>query len=112
MKTRHGWTVSAILLSALAAMQAQAQITFSEDFTGAGTVNDWYFFNGACLTAGTSTATANPGTIPSCSSVLQSYYVHAANADPYLLGGNSGYLGSSTAPASPASQVPDPVGSG
>ena len=32
-----------------------------------------------------------------------------ANADPYLVGGYLGYLGSSTAPSSRATQVPDPI---
>ena len=112
MSTKHAWIALAILLSSLAASESRAQITFSEDFTGGTTNNSWYFFNGACLTAGTSTATTSPGTIPACTSVLLSYYVHAANADPYLVGGNSGYLGSSTPPGSPATQVGDPLGSG
>jgi type IV pilus assembly protein PilY1 len=113
MNTKHLWATLAILLGALAASHSQAQqITFSEDFTGATTTNSWYFFNGACLTAGTSTSTTTPGTIPACTSVLSSYYATTSSADPYLLGGNSGYLGSSTAPASRAAQVADPVGSG
>ena len=41
-----------------------------------------------------------------CSS---SYYSLASSADPYLVGGYSGYLGSSTPPSSISAQVPDPV---
>ena len=108
----HRWAALAMMLGALAASPSQAQVTFSEDFTGATTINSWYFGGGACLTAGTSTSTVSPGTVPACTTLLSSYYSLAANADPYLLGGNSGYLGSSTAPSSIASQVPDPVGSG
>jgi type IV pilus assembly protein PilY1 len=86
--------------------------TFSEDFTGASTCNNWYFYSGACLTAGTSTSTSSPGPVPACTTVLNSYYATTQNADPELVGGNSGYLGSGTAPSSRGSQVADPVGSG
>lgn len=113
MNTLRRWAALLAILGVFAAAPpSAAQTTFSEDFTGANTVNSWYFFSGACLTAGTSSATANPGLIPSCTSLLSSYYSQAANADPYLLGGDSGYLGSSTPPGSIAAQVPDPVGSG
>src|SRR5208283_5285167 len=87
-------------------------ITFSEDFTQANTANNWYYFNGACLTAGTTTSSSNPGLVPACTSVLASYYNLAANADPYLLGGYLGYLGSSTPPSGVSAQVADPVGNG
>jgi type IV pilus assembly protein PilY1 len=113
MNIRHFSVTLVLLLGAFAASRSGAQtVTFAEDFTGASSANSWYFFSGACLTAGTSTNTANPGPIPSCTSVLSSYYTTAANADPYLVGGNSGFLGSSTAPGSISGQVADPVGSG
>ena len=112
MNTKHFLLVLAVLLGALASGQGQAQTIFSEDFTGAGTTNQWYFFNGACLTAGTSTSTTSPGTIPGCQTVWSNYYSTTPDKDPYLLGGNSGFLGSSTAPSSGSSQKPDPVGSG
>lgn len=113
MKARHFSVAIVLLLGALAANVSGAQqITFSEDFTGASSSNTWYFFGGACLTAGSSVSLSTPGNIPSCTSVLSSYYTNAVNADPYLVGGNSGFLGSSTAPGSIATQVPDPVGSG
>jgi type IV pilus assembly protein PilY1 len=112
MNTKHLSLVLAILLGALASGQGQAQTIFSEDFTGAGTTNSWYFFNGACLTAGTATSTSSPGPIPGCQTVWSNYYSTAPDKDPYLFGGNSGFLGLSTAPSSGSSQTRDPVGSG
>ena len=113
MNTKHPFLVLAVFLGALASGRGQAQTTLvSEDFTGAGTTNSWYFFNGACLTAGTSTMTVSPGTIPGCQVVWSNYYSTTPDKDPYLFGGNSGFLGSSTAPSSGSSQTPDPVGSG
>jgi type IV pilus assembly protein PilY1 len=107
-----------LLLGAVVSNPSRAQstpaacTTFQEDFTGASTCNNWYFYSGACLTAGTSTSTSSPGPVPACTTVLSSYYATTQNADPALVGGNSGFLGSSTAPSSRGSQVPDPVGSG
>src|ERR1700722_6838903 len=109
MKRLHFSAVLILLLGVLAASAGRTQqVTFSEDFTGTSSANSWYFFSGACLTAGTSTSTANPGPIPSCNSVLSSYYTNAANADPYLVGGNSGFLGSGTAPGSISAHGGDP----
>src|ERR1700761_4242637 len=113
MNARHFSMALVLVLGALFAGASGAQqITFAEDFTGATSTNNWYFFSGACLTAGTGTSTTNPGPIPGCGTVLASYYNLAANADPYLVGGNSGFLGSATAPGSVAGNVADPVGSG
>ena len=109
MNAKHRWAALCILLGTLAAGGSRAQVTFSEDFTGTTTNNNWYYFGGACLTAGTSTSSASPGAIPGCTSVLASYYHLQANADPYMMGGYLGYLGSSTAPGSVAAQAPDPV---
>lgn len=76
------------------------QTPISEDFTGTTTTNSWYFFNGACLTAGTSTTVPpNPGQIPSCASIASSYY------NQNLVGGANGVSGS-------AATLPDPDGSG
>jgi type IV pilus assembly protein PilY1 len=111
MNTKHLLLVLAVL-GALASGQGQAQTIFSEDFTGGKTKNSWYFFNGACLTAGKSTSTASPGIVPGCQTVWSNYYSTAPDKDPYLFGGNSGFLGSSTAPSSGSSQTPDPAGSG
>ena len=116
-------------LTVTLAAHAQAQsasssssTTVSEDFTGATTSQSWFYFNGACLTAGTtsySTAIATPpGNIPSCLQVLNYYYsVNKTNTgsgdnDSYLVGGASGYLGSSTKPGSVSAQTADPGGSG
>jgi type IV pilus assembly protein PilY1 len=108
-----------LLLGGVASHSSRAQAgtptactTFQEDFTGASTCNNWYFYSGACLTAGTSTSTSSPGPVPACTTVLNSYYATTQNSDPALVGGNSGYLGSATAPSSRGSQVADPVGSG
>ena len=107
------WTALFALLGVLGAIRSGAQTTtFSEDFTGANTTNNWFFFGGACLTAGTSTSTTTPGPVPACTTLLASYYNLANQADPYLVGGNSGYLGSTTPPSGISGQVPDPVGSG
>jgi type IV pilus assembly protein PilY1 len=107
MNAKYLYAVLILLLGAAVSNPSRAQITYSEDFTGASTGNSWYFFNGACLTAGSSSATANPGVIPGCTSVLTSYYSATSDHDPALTGGNSGFLGSTSAPS-----TPDPVGSG
>src|SRR4029077_2299302 len=96
MKTKHFSAALVLLLGALAANLSRAQtIQFSEDFTGTSSANTWYYFGGACLTAGTASV-GTPGVagyIPGCTNVLLSYYNLAANADPYLVGGDSGFLG-------------------
>src|SRR5579863_826131 len=102
-----------VVLAAVAAlslpMAASAQTTVSEDFTGTSTTNSWYFFNGACLTAGQSRGVeptgANGGQVPGCVTIC------AGGAGPLvynenLVGGYNGVAGSSTA------QLPDPVGHG
>ena len=112
MNTKIIFVVLTALVAALVSGQGQAQTIYTEDFTGAATTNSWYFFNGACLTAGSSTGTTSPGNVPGCATVWSNYYKNAQNSDPYLVGGNSGYLGTSTAPGSGSTQTPDPVGSG
>ena len=89
----------------------------SEDFTCQVSSLQWFFFNGACLTAGTSSSTTSPGGIPACSTVMNTYYgvanyggVAGKNADTTLVGGQRGYLGSSTATG--AAITPDDNGSG
>ena len=78
---------------------ATSTSTFAENFTGTATCNQWYFFNGACLTAGTTTA-ANPGTGNGCTAIDSSYY----SGEP-LIGGANGTSG-------PTQTLPDPNGSG
>jgi type IV pilus assembly protein PilY1 len=89
----------ALLASLIAPSLAPAQTLYSEDFTGASTTNDWYFYNGACLTAGSSSSLVGPGNIPSCSQVRTSYY------NENLVGGTSGAAGS-------AQTLPDSAGNG
>lgn len=91
---------------------AQTANPFVEEFTGTATSNSWYFYDGACLTAGSGTGTHSPGQIPGCKSVLSSYYHNQSNADAALVGGQKGYLGSAVAPSGPSQQTPDASGSG
>jgi type IV pilus assembly protein PilY1 len=77
----------------------RAQSAFNEDFTGATTSNQWYFYTGACLTAGSSAVTTTPNIIPSCTTVKTTYY------GENLVGGQNGIAGS-------AQTLPDTVGNG
>lgn len=63
-----------------------------EDFTGGSTTNSWYYYNGACLTASTAPATANPGSPPGCTK--DSYY----GSEPLVGGYNGAKGGSQTLP--------------
>ena len=112
MNTKLLGSALAIMLATFFSGEVRAQAAFSEMFTGTTSDNDWYFFNGACLTAGTSTSLTSPGPIPACTTVLSSYYGAGGLTDPALVGGYNGYLGSTTAPASRAAQVRDPTGNG
>jgi len=91
----------ALVLSALlgvgASFAVQAQSSVSEDFTGTSTANQWYFFNGACLTAGTATGiepavggNGQPagGRLPGCTTIAASYY--NKRAGEVLVGGYNG----------------------
>jgi type IV pilus assembly protein PilY1 len=80
-------TLSLAALSLVPAL-SQAQTNYTENFTGAATSNSWYFFNGACLTAGGSSSTASPGVVPSCIGIP--YYSN--KGDPRQVGGNTGTL--------------------
>ena len=108
MKMRT-YTLLASLSGLLYAATALAQAPVSEDFTGATTVNPWYYTAGACLTARTAagsgveftaTASGTAGTIPGCTAIQN-------NSDAYggetLVGGVNGTI---------TSAVPDPAGSG
>jgi type IV pilus assembly protein PilY1 len=88
------WMLAITLGVAGMAPAAGAQTTATlnsyvqENFSGAATSNQWYFFNGACMTASTtatSTASTSPGTGPGC--VGDPYYSSVT-----LVGGNSGNL--------------------
>ncbi|HEX4387226.1 MAG TPA: PilC/PilY family type IV pilus protein [Steroidobacteraceae bacterium] len=85
---------------------AQAQTTggsVADDFTGTSTSNPWYFFNGACLTAGTSTGveptTSSSGQVPGCTTIGTTYY------NQPLVGGQNGVAGNTQT-------LPDPNGHG
>ena len=104
------------LLAGLAVAPATlAQTLLTDDFTGTtssntGGVGNWLFYNGACLTAGTSTVLTPPAaSIPACTAVLLSYYNHAADSDAAMVGGANGFLGGTTAPSSPSQQQADPA---
>jgi type IV pilus assembly protein PilY1 len=90
-----------------------SQAIVSEDFTGTGTNNPWYYFNGACLTASTGTGTGASGSIagipPGCTT-LQSYYDGGGRSDTALVGGWHGTAAGST--AWNASTALDPQGNG
>jgi type IV pilus assembly protein PilY1 len=97
MNCRSCFTRLAALLTVAVPLAAHGQASVSEDFTGASTNNPWYFFNGACLTAGSASG-AEPsgggaGQMPGCVTIKGSYYKET------LVGGYSGTF-------------PDPVGNG
>lgn len=97
-----------VLVIALVAIAPSARSqSFTENFTGTSTNNSWFFFTGACLTAGSTSwqpsmltpATptvpnaVNPGQIPSCGSMATAsggYYNSGNQAGIPLLGGYNG----------------------
>jgi type IV pilus assembly protein PilY1 len=106
---RNRFIAAVIALAALMLpFAASAQTTVSEDFTGTSTTNSWYFFNGACLTAGAA-AGSEPaggagGQMPGCTAIGiggsgSLYY------NENLVGGYNGATGTSQT-------LPDPVGHG
>jgi type IV pilus assembly protein PilY1 len=105
MNIKHPVAIAVAALALTVSGGAWAQSIFTEDFTGATTSNSWYFFNGACLTAGSSTGAVSPGPVPSCMSIKNSYYSAAKDGDPALVGGSAGVSGNSQT-------LPDPVGKG
>jgi type IV pilus assembly protein PilY1 len=106
---RNSFMVAAAALAALVLpLAAPAQTTVSEDFTGTTTTNSWYFFNGACLTAGTAVgvepAAGSGGKMPGCTAIG----VGGAGPTYYnenLVGGYNGLAGNSQT-------LPDPQGHG
>ncbi len=97
LRNRIPLLVIALLGGLAAATGARADVLISEDFNSTTTANPWYFFNGACLTASTTSASANPGTPPGCTA--DSYYTE------HLVGGYNGTSGTSVT-------LPDPSGHG
>jgi type IV pilus assembly protein PilY1 len=97
MNKKLSITAVAAMLAMTFASVGRAQTISSEDFTGPTTTNNWYYYNGACLTTGTGVGTGTPGVtpgiIPSCKSLLSSYYQiqrGADSANPVLVGGQNG----------------------
>ena len=87
----------ATVLGAAAPFAVQAQASVNEDFTGTSTTNQWYFFNGACLTAGKATGVEpviggngqpGGGQLPGCTTIAASYY--NKRAGEVLVGGYNG----------------------
>ncbi len=113
MNARTAGAIAFTALAALLCSVARAQSPISDNFTGTTTSNQWLFYNGACLTAGSTSVSGNEGqattngyTFPGCVSIQSSYYGED------LVGGVDGYLGSSSAPGSLTQGTPDPNGQG
>ncbi|HXI67085.1 MAG TPA: hypothetical protein VNH41_04035, partial [Steroidobacteraceae bacterium] len=102
--------VLAVLVAIAAPYAARAQTTVTEDFTGTSTTNSWWYFNGACLTAGSSlTAGSEPsggsgGQLPGCAAIGQGGGGPLYYNEP-LVGGVNG-VNSNT------QTLPDPAGQG
>lgn len=94
-------------LALLASLACAQTTTYTENFTGSTTTNQWIFLGGACLTAGKGTSLTSPGYIPSCTTLAQpgnyydSYVGNTSNPNqpfntskPFqpLLGGDTGNL--------------------
>jgi type IV pilus assembly protein PilY1 len=90
-------TALTALVALVAPLAVRAQASLSEDFTGASTMGSWYFFNGACLTAGAANGVepsgGTGGQVPGCTNIKSSYY------NENLVGGYNGTF-------------PDPLGKG
>jgi type IV pilus assembly protein PilY1 len=100
MKRPSFFVLLAAVTGLLIPFAASAQSSIAEDFTQASTTNPWYFFNGACLTAGTSTGVepvSATGLMPGCTTIATSYYNKSSGE--VLTGGYNGTF-------------PDPVGKG
>lgn len=108
MRGNRFWLLALALVGmALHCSPGFAQAIISEDFTSGTTSNPWYFFNGACLTAGTTSVTGGVGqstgtdsngnpiySFPGCVQ-LGSYY--KGQGDSVLVGGYYGTATGSTA---------------
>jgi len=91
-----------------------AQVQYTEDFTGVTSNNQWFFYNGACLTAGTGTSITSPGNLPGCKTIFTTYYNPVLNSlgkstsDAFLAGGDLGCLGiAPTSGTCPGTITPD-----
>ena len=109
--------VLACAVAVTAPLSVRAQ-SVSEDFTSTRAQNGWFFFNGACLTAGTTTgveptvttsgspptitAVTSNGQIPGCTTIAASYYTKTAGEK--LVGGYNGTFPDPAASASTPGQ--------
>ena len=108
MKMRYCLTL-AVFYGLLHAAAGIAQTAVSEDFTGASTVNSWYYSGGACLTAGntagtgtefTFTTSGTAGQIPGCTYIVNNSDAYSGEA---LVGGYNGtFPDPATAPNGPS----------
>ncbi|HEY2419467.1 MAG TPA: PilC/PilY family type IV pilus protein [Steroidobacteraceae bacterium] len=107
--SKYSISALAVLMATGLSSTARAQTTFTEDFTGTTTTNPWYYFNGACLTAGTGAGTGTQrtvaGFVPSCWNIRTSYYGAQQDNDAALVGGANGVAGNGMT-------LPDPAGQG
>jgi type IV pilus assembly protein PilY1 len=106
------WLMLLLAACAVEGGAAYANVSVTENFTGAATVNSWFYFGGACLTAssavGTGSYSYGPGSPPGCTADGAYYQLH--NPDEVLDGG---YNGTATGYVSFGSATPlDPVGDG
>jgi type IV pilus assembly protein PilY1 len=102
------FAVLTALVGLAAPLAADAQASIGEDFTGNTTTNSWYFFNGACLTAGNAVgiepSASGVGQVPGCKAIGQGGSGPLYYNQP-LVGGYNGVAGNTQTLA-------DPVGHG
>jgi type IV pilus assembly protein PilY1 len=104
---RKSFPIGLVALLAFCIATAVRAQTVSEDFTGANTNNSWWFFNGACLTAGSTPGAEPSGTsfqMPGCVAIGQGGSGPLYYNEP-LVGGYNGVSGSTQT-------LPDPTGNG
>ena len=108
----HIGAVAALATAPLHLVQAQSSVT--EDFTGTSTTNSWYFFNAACMTAGTGPGVQpSPpaaGTPPGCTAI-QSLPKPGAGSTIGGYGGEA-LVGGYAGVAGNVNSLPDPAGNG
>ena len=108
MDRSNSMVTLAALLAVGASFGARAQTTVSEDFTGTSTTNNWWYFNGACLTAGSGAGhepTGNAsGQLPGCTAIGQGGNGPLYYNEPLVGGVNGVNTNTQT--------LPDPAGQG
>jgi type IV pilus assembly protein PilY1 len=106
---RSNSMVALAALALAASFAARAQ-TISEDFTGTSTTNSWWYFNGACLTAGSAQAAGSEpkakkgGQLPGCAAI------GAGGSGPLYY--NEPLVGGVNGVNTNTQTLPDPVGQG